>query len=267
MANNVTVAQHQANYSRIQLLRQTAETLDNQIKSTITTLAETRKELLNTPFTTFPDSSNAVSVDELLSYAKRIAPFTVPPTSFQAAVAAEEANQNPADSNKDTATAVANGTGAATPAAVTAGQNAGSQTQTPGAGSQQDTGFASQLSGNLQSSLGQPVQPRFVPWPDENRMVASALMDVKAQIERGENPATKNLVPEELARVDEERMRKLEEDEERWRRQEEEDRQKMESYRAVGIGNQSALVGGTVAGTRARQEFRGFGLYDPDEEE
>src|SRR6266480_4024260 len=59
--NNVVVAQHQANYNRIQLLRQTAETLDNQIKSTITTLAETRKELLNTPFTTFPESSHAVS--------------------------------------------------------------------------------------------------------------------------------------------------------------------------------------------------------------
>src|SRR5262249_11191026 len=43
---NVTVAQHQTNYNRIQLLRQTAETLDNQIKSTITTLAETRKEIL-----------------------------------------------------------------------------------------------------------------------------------------------------------------------------------------------------------------------------
>jgi len=261
------VTQHQANHNRIQLLRQTAETLDNQIKSTITTLAETRKELLNTPFTTFPDSSHAVSVDELLSYAKRIAPFTVPPTSFQAPVAAGKASQKPAESHNDAAMTMANDMDGTTPT-VAAGQNTGSQTQTPAGGGQQqqDAGFASQLSGNLQLSLGQQAQPQFVPWPDENRMVASALMDVKAQIERGEDPATKNLAPEELARVEEER-RKKEEEEESWRRQEEEERQKVESYRPVGVGNKGEHVGGAIVGTRARQEFMGFGLYDPGEEE
>ena len=74
------VAVHQANHARILSLRQTAEALDNQVKSTLGLLAETRKELLDAPVTTFPESSRDVPFDELLTYAKYIGRYTVPPT-------------------------------------------------------------------------------------------------------------------------------------------------------------------------------------------
>ncbi|KAF2218124.1 vitamin-D-receptor interacting mediator subunit 4-domain-containing protein, partial [Elsinoe ampelina] len=84
-----SLAQHHTNYGRILSLRETSANLDTQIKTTIRTLAETRKTLQSIalppsslPTTTQQSSSEhrPVRVDELLSYAKFISKTTVPPT-------------------------------------------------------------------------------------------------------------------------------------------------------------------------------------------
>src|SRR5947209_7266825 len=75
-----TVVLHQSNYARLVQLREESERLDNKIKDTIKLLADTRKALLATPATKFPKKVRDIEYTELLSYAKRISKFTVPPT-------------------------------------------------------------------------------------------------------------------------------------------------------------------------------------------
>jgi hypothetical protein len=76
----ITVAVHHANYTRILQLRATADALDDKIKSTLRTLADTRKELLDIPSAQPAPNTRQVGVEELLSYAKFISKTTVPPT-------------------------------------------------------------------------------------------------------------------------------------------------------------------------------------------
>ncbi|KAF2008460.1 hypothetical protein BU24DRAFT_97049 [Aaosphaeria arxii CBS 175.79] len=74
------LSHHQANHARILALRAEAEALEAQVKSSVSTLADLRRELYKTPATAFPDDSRPVPVDELLAYARKIASYTVPPT-------------------------------------------------------------------------------------------------------------------------------------------------------------------------------------------
>ena len=50
------VAEHQANHHKIQSLRTMSEVLDQRLTQLLSTLAQTRKELLAVPSTTFPPS-------------------------------------------------------------------------------------------------------------------------------------------------------------------------------------------------------------------
>lgn len=74
------MAKHQANHARIQTLRAEADSLEEQLKTSVKKLAELRRELFRTPATTFPQDSRAVPFDELLQYATNISRYTVPPT-------------------------------------------------------------------------------------------------------------------------------------------------------------------------------------------
>lgn len=74
------LAKHQANNARIQALRAEADTLEEQLKSSVEKLAALRHELFQTPATTFPETSRAVPFNELLQYANHISKHTVPPT-------------------------------------------------------------------------------------------------------------------------------------------------------------------------------------------
>ncbi|KAF1949257.1 hypothetical protein CC80DRAFT_520618 [Byssothecium circinans] len=74
------LTQHQDNYARIQALRAQADTLEAQLRASVATLASLRRELFETPATTFSDNSRPVPVHEVLQYAKNISQYTVPPT-------------------------------------------------------------------------------------------------------------------------------------------------------------------------------------------
>ncbi|CAK7240770.1 MAG: hypothetical protein STHCBS139747_002217 [Sporothrix thermara] len=85
----LTLQTHQNNHLRILALRADAAALDAQIRSTLLTLAASRRDMLQAPATEFPeDSANstirdetkhyAFTYEELMSYARRISRNTVP---------------------------------------------------------------------------------------------------------------------------------------------------------------------------------------------
>ncbi|KAF2134605.1 mediator of RNA polymerase II transcription subunit 4 [Dothidotthia symphoricarpi CBS 119687] len=108
------LAQHQANHARIQALHAQADALEEQLKSSVATLASLRHELFETPATTFPADSRPVRLDELLQFATTISDFTVPPT-FRERVPEVDANK---DKEKEDGSGVALTNGASTPANI-----------------------------------------------------------------------------------------------------------------------------------------------------
>lgn len=72
------LAEHQANHHKIQSLRATSEALDQRLTQLFSALAQTRKELLTVPSTKFPPARE-VPYEELLTYARKISKYTVPP--------------------------------------------------------------------------------------------------------------------------------------------------------------------------------------------
>ncbi len=75
-----TVQAHQNNYLRIQALRAQTAALDAQIKDTLTVLAATRRDMTSTAATAFPETPGFdLYYGDLLSYARRISKFTMPP--------------------------------------------------------------------------------------------------------------------------------------------------------------------------------------------
>ncbi|KAI9755418.1 MAG: hypothetical protein M1835_000825 [Candelina submexicana] len=229
---------HQANHLRILSLRQTTETLDNSIRADLTLLASTRKELLATPATVFPPSSRDVPYNELLSYAKRISKFTVPPTFRPPLPQAQEA---PSEPPKQIVT-VTNG-GTTTPAAAPAEPS-----------KEGGMGVSALQSGEVQW-LDIASQIPFVPWPNEDIIRRGALAQIQQMIEQGQDPG---LIPTAPANEEEEK-RNAEEEEATSHEREAADARKGE------VAVSGAPVGGQ-ARVEKPQVFSGLDLYDPDEE-
>jgi hypothetical protein len=59
-----------------------ADALDGQIKATVQLIADTRQEILNLPWTPVNDSLHSVPVEDLLTFAKHISKFTLPPSGI-----------------------------------------------------------------------------------------------------------------------------------------------------------------------------------------
>jgi len=245
------LAQHQANHKRILALRQTADQLDAQIKSTIRTLAETRRELIDTPFTTFDDNSRDVPLETMLSYATQIAPFTVPPTSTTSIAPATE---DLVIKTEASGPQIPNGTAPSPPAPGTS-PNTGTQTPadalapTSAAEPHPDPSFA-HLMGGLKAVLEAQRRVPFVPWPDENRMRAGGLMALQ-QAGRAEESAALALGDAEDQSAEARRKDAL-------------------VLAKADDGERGAGAGFAAAEertqTRKQEEFRGFALYDDDDE-
>lgn len=231
------VATHQANYLRILSLRQASENLDASIRADLTLLASTRKELQATPATIIPDSSRNVPYDELLSYAKRISKFTVPPTFRPPLPPAETApSEQPLQNAQMT-----NG-GTTSPAPAESGIEGGKGVSALQAGEAQWLDIASQIP--------------FVPWPSEEVIRRGALAQIQLMLESGQDPSVAQAEP---GNEEEEKKRKAEEEEEARREREPNDRGRREGATAV------ASSGGQVR-VEQPQVFSGLDLYDPDEE-
>ena len=208
---------HQRNHARILQLRKTIDRQDTEITDTVKLLAQTRKDLLEIPTSLPPKGRRDVSYIELLEYAKRISRFTLPP-HFR------PPNFRPAGN----AVAV----------------NGEDVVMTGTKDNKEGVGF-----GSLQQEEKQWLDPwtgnQFAPWPSEEVIRRSALAQLHAMIERGEDVENA-----------EEEVKGLEKNE---------DVELQDDEMARGIGEEMS------AATRVQREekpkvFGGLDLNDPDDE-
>lgn len=250
------MAIHQANHARIQSLHQTADALDNQIKTTLGLLADTRKELLNQPVTSFPDSSRNVPFDELLMYAKYIGRYTVPPT-FR-----ERMDVNAIESQERPALPESKLSNGGTPLLPDPSEDIGKETGSDGEAPPPTTNPYFQ---KLQEDLVREKQPElpWEPWPSAETIWVGNLKIIQNQIAAGMDPSTvlspEEQEKEELKKVQDEEQKKRDQerhDADERKRQENAHRQRMQQ----GHGQQQQQQ-------QQEAEVDEFNLYDPDEED
>lgn len=234
-----TVTTHQNNHAKILALRETSSTLDTQIRETLTLLVNTRREVIATPSSTFPDDARPVSNAELLSYARRISKYTVPPTyresDPQAAGDAGTNSPKEAQTNGSTPVVATNGAiseptqsqsqaAASSTTAVDQSQPAITDTQTTDA-----TGVASNNEA-WKTFLETTNEAPFLPWPNDYIIRRGALASIQLLVDQGIDPwkfdpqksaeleadmkriaeEEENAREVEKARADEERRREME---------------------------------------------------------
>ncbi|CAK7264695.1 hypothetical protein SEPCBS119000_001125 [Sporothrix epigloea] len=213
----LTLQTHQNNHLRILALRADAAALDTQIKSTLLTLAASRREMLETPATEFPeDSVNSTirsqtkhypfTYEELMSYARRISRNTVPSHGQTDGAEIFSAFGFLPGQGVDTS---ATETAAPTPAAATPGTTTGASLRgvhaavgTPSAGASKfqagtpapfaTSGGAPPAATNvpdvLPDDLRNYISPTngtvFSPWPAPDLMMHGALRNLHAVTEK-----------------------------------------------------------------------------------
>ena len=226
---------HQNNHLRIQKLRETSSALDSQIRDTLTTLANTRKDIVTTHTTTFPDGPNyPIAYDELLEYARRISKTTLPPSGIIN-------NLPPLQQPASGAETPAAGLDSQPQSALTPGAPTPSQTQSPavvnGASSQPGSVQPTQQTGasvdtSLPEHLTQQLDPLtgyvFFPWPTEQKIRAGALASTQMLLEQGIDPKGYDPVAEQQRKEQEEAERKEKEEKEKKEREEKEKRMREE---------------------------------------
>lgn len=190
---------HQQNALRLDSLRRTTDSLDEQIKNTIRRIADLRKEIQSIPEADTGEGSTRreVKVDELLSYAKYIAKTTVPPTMRKHAALPGEENK------KDEGTVVSGNGGIATPP---------QQQETD-----DNTARGVKELAEHERAFIIPQNLTFDPWPSDVHMKNGALGEIQAMVEAGRDPASV-LSPAEKAEAERKRKQEAEEEEEKRKR-------------------------------------------------
>lgn len=256
---------HQSNHARLVALRAQSDALDTQIKDTLTLLASTRAELLATPATVLPPTSNAVTYTELLSYARRISKFTQPPTRRDGLTTDD---MPAAGQNGDTAPTPGSTPGTPnmpkangrtpTPTPLTASPL---PVSTPGPGAA--PGATALPTAHL-DWLNPHLQLPFTPYPSEETIRRGALASIQVLSDQGIDPAT----------WDPERMQELEAERARVERELEEEREKIRLAEEERAREQSRLAAEARRGSGGREAlpapavFAGLeDLYDPDADE
>ena len=153
------MTRHQANHARILSLRSQISSLNTSITSSLTTLADTRAEILAQDITPVAETSRQVPYQLLLNYAARISRYTAPKDHRYA---------SKGQINPDEAAAPINGANTNTPHDELAAQNTEKEGEQPATQAQKEA--------------------PFVPWPSEAVIKQGALGRVQALLETGEDP-------------------------------------------------------------------------------
>lgn len=203
---------HQKNHLRIQELRQTTESLNENLRNTIKLLADTRKEILAIPSSASAEEGRReVQVDELLAYAKFISKTTVPPTFRKQDIPALPIKSETAEAQMTN--------GMATP--PHAEQTTDNAPYTKG------SNVATKTMSESQKRWLDPLQSLpFEPWPSHLRIQGGALGAIQKMLESGQDPASV-LTAEEQAEAD---QRKKEEDDREREVQEEAERRRLSMF-------------------------------------
>lgn len=274
---------HQQNHARIQQLRGITTGLDNQIKDTLTQLAQARKELGNTPATSFPSGPNyPIKYDELLAYARRISKTTLPNANVLAspqANAVESTTRPENGAETPVAATPAGGTpnGVGTPAQVN-GTGAGTPVMNGEAASQQTN---TTLPEGLQAHLNPLANSDFIPWPTEDLLRQGALANIQYLTDKGINPRGYDPAAEEAQKKQEEEEAKEREEKERLQREEkerefreqrerariEEEKAREESYRRASVTQDGTAAPGAGAGAAPAPQQKQFQFMGGDDDD
>lgn len=241
------VTTHQTNHARILHLRKTIENLNQTISSNLTLLADTRKELLATPATTFSEDQRNVPYNELLDYAKRISKYTVPPTF-----------RPPPLGSQTTSVAVPQPANPSTNGAPE--QKVAQDLSTVSSNNNEvhgeGIGVASLDQGDMRW-LDPLKQIPFVPWPSEEVIRQGALAHIQAMLDQNIDPSNADVSGNKVTKHEidtEAEVGEISSDE-------------------VARGITNAVKGNAENGivkAEKRDEkpkvFGGLDLYDPDEE-
>ncbi|OAA69536.1 Mediator complex, subunit Med4 [Cordyceps fumosorosea ARSEF 2679] len=239
------VQTHQNNHLRILELREASASLDTQIRDTLTSLANARRDIVNTHTTKFPSAPNyPIAYEELLSYARRISKTTMPPAGTINASVAPSGLQSPTVGESQsqavtpaptTPAAGATPGAATTPATTTplptqspaAVNGVGGGAQHPHAPQQGGSSSGPSLLTSLPEPMAQYLNPLsgqvFFPWPLEDKIRSGSLAANQVLVEKGIDPRGFDPVAEEERKRREEAERKEREEREA-REQQERDR-------------------------------------------
>ncbi|KAG5983123.1 hypothetical protein E4U55_000767 [Claviceps digitariae] len=294
------VETHQNNYLRIQKLRKSSAILDAQIRDTLTSLANTRKDIVATHTTTYPSEPNyAIAYEELLSYARRISKTTLPPAatvegaSMTLEIRAQTQTQTQSQTQTQTTNPESQSQPALTSSAPTPSQPQspainGTPSVTPDQATQQTT-----ISTNtsLPEGMSQYLNPLsgqlFFPWPLENSIRSGALASYQMLLEQGVDPTGYDPATEEERKRKEEEERKAKEEQEQAEREarekqlrEERERARVERERQrekeQEAWRRASLIGGQAdgpapprphAGAGDKKQFQFTNLDDLDDDD
>ncbi|CAM1511740.1 Fc.00g092530.m01.CDS01 [Cosmosporella sp. VM-42] len=232
------VQTHQNNHLRIQQLRESSAVLDAQIRETLSTLATTRKDLVTTQTTTFPNGpSYPVAYEELLQYARRISKTSMPPAGTINAFAASTEAQTPMpDSQSQAVTPSAPASSQVqSPAVMNGTPGVNSEPSTQQTTTSANTTLPEIITQYLNPLSGQP----FFPWPLEDKIRSGALASNQILAEQGIDPKGYDPVAEEERKRKEEEERKEREEQERLE-QEEKERKLREERERVRVEREKA---------------------------
>lgn len=169
-----TVATHQSNHARLVRLRQTSTALSEQITQVLTVLANTRAEVLSTPSSnTFPQKdSRDVPYDDLLSYAKKISKFTVPPTTTAAPHRQQSQQQHTSSSSSSSSSP----------------RDDGQQDEQPRDAGEEKSVAVAGLSAEQRSGPTVRHAAAWIPWPADDTIRRGALARIQGMLDAGEDP-------------------------------------------------------------------------------
>ncbi len=204
--------------------------LDNTIRDTLLLLTKTRTELIATPATTLPDSTNTLSYSDLLGYARRISKYTLPPSYREPTQETNTAGEASSSTPKEALSQV-NGHGTTLILASTNGADASiamdidGTPAAPGVTEGVDAGGLKENMALWTGYLNPETDMRWAPWPSPDAIRSGALASIQILVDQGVDPATFD--PEKSAELEAERKRLMEEEDAK----REEERARMEEER------------------------------------
>ncbi|KAK0744086.1 vitamin-D-receptor interacting mediator subunit 4-domain-containing protein [Schizothecium vesticola] len=261
--------QHQANHARIQQLRAETAALDAQTKDVAGSLWATRKEVDNTPTTTYPADSPRYpfTIADLLGFARRISRNTLPPPGVTNGL---DLSAPPTQQSEVTMDGTATPGASFTSGVGTPGGGA-TAAPTPDAMVSQATVASSvpEMPMELRHAVNPGEGAVFIPWPTEDKIRSGALAEYQRLVERGMDPKGYDPEEEEQRKRDEEQAKK--EAEERARLEHEEAERRMQEERARMArererARQEAERRGSVAEPVGQKKSQ-FSFIDMDDED
>jgi len=159
------VVKHQDNFSRITHLRDLETKLDEQIKSIVQTLADTRKELREAKFTDYSQDAKRVNFDQLLQFAQNISRFTAPPSHVFPEVPRDEDAPETTEQPKNVSWTT--------------------------------------LNEQQQAAFDNIARSQFVPWPNQENIIMSLLSRIQQVRDQGGDPAVSGIIDGNQIETDE----------------------------------------------------------------